>query len=545
MKISNARLLRFVSFDVIHRLFFVIDYSSAIFKYLIAPLYLKFYFIVKKLYQNNIFGVLDREMLYWSNKEKELLSLGNGYNSSIDNLGLLPYHIERLKRMTQEQFEVVIADIDQDGSFLSYFGPVLNARVVNKDNWLKRTKFDLQLVVTNGSVGVKKIFKKNKISFLNEVRALYYLRGCGCNVPAIQAIDFNNISITVSYISGRVLRTELFEKAMVLNDRQSKANAQSFLLTDTATEKMRIEKCKQVLGDVIDKCFIEFLFVELKKLHAAGFIWNDLKYGNVIIEQQSNLPFLIDFEASGHYPTLFKESFCILRDKEIARFNQLFNTDKICNRKRIQNRIDQERNCELYAPVYWGAGLHLGNVSDVETGFGRWQYILKRNIPNFVKKRILDLGANNAFNSIQLLRNGAYEAVAIELQNKFIEQGAFIKDVFEYYDNKVYNLKHVQNNMQNVSEMNLGKFDIVLALCCIYYLDDAAISKLISYISTITDILVLQCNTELSPDRIDAHVYTKASVEYNLMTLVRNGFPHTQVIGFPGYNRPLIIARKT
>lgn len=58
-------------------------------------------------------------------------------------------------------------------------------------------------------MGVKKHYNGNRLSFVNEINALYNLRLSGCNVPAIMDIDFNNLTLTFSYILGTVVREVL------------------------------------------------------------------------------------------------------------------------------------------------------------------------------------------------------------------------------------------------------------------------------------------------------------------------------------------------
>ena len=121
---------------------------------------------------------------------------------------------------------------------------------------------------------------------------------------------------------------------------------------------------------------------------------------------------------------------------------------------------------------------------------------------------------------------------------------AVLKDAFEWMDNKSYRFKYVHGNMVNLANMNLGKFDAVSAFCSIYYLDDAEIEKLIQYISSISNIMVVQCNHAKNIGRKSEHTYVKASLSYNLKALKENGFSKTKVFSPKGYARPLIVAER-
>ncbi len=281
-------------------------------------------FTIKKYY------CADEEMQYWRQNKEELLRLGkSGYRIKIEDLGLNQEKLELLKKTQQQSDEVAIAEIDQDGFLLSHFGLIRNVPTVSEKQFLVRKRSSLKLVAINGYVGVKKDYKGNKLSFVNEIRALYNLGLAGCNVPAIMDVDFDNLTLTLSYILGSVLREELAKRGAVLRDRDVDNNPDFVRLNPKEKRLKRIQEGKRVLYNVIDSQFVEDLFTELNKIHASGFILNDIKYGNIIIEKKSGKPYLIDFEAVRRYPNLGKNSFRILRNQNIKKFNLHFDTEKL------------------------------------------------------------------------------------------------------------------------------------------------------------------------------------------------------------------------
>jgi SAM-dependent methyltransferase len=157
--------------------------------------------------------------------------------------------------------------------------------------------------------------------------------------------------------------------------------------------------------------------------------------------------------------------------------------------------------------------------------------------------RILDLGANNGFNALQMLRAGAHEVIGVEIDPAAIEQGLFVKQLFEWADNTDYRFSYVQGSHAEAGSMNLGKFNLVTAFCTLYYLTPDAMARTVSDLSAVTDALVLQCNNERSIERDDPETFRKASLPFNVALVRNNGFPNVAVIQRPGSDRPLVIGR--
>lgn len=542
--ITNDRLRRAVQFPrlIKENGFLLRLIFPSISGVVLTSVYLRFLLKIKRIIE---ICAVNREIDLWQGKKKEILSNGCKVpKATINDLGL---DIEQRRVLEETQLhlrKVVIAEVDQDGFFLSYFGPIKDFPMVSSEQFVERKKYRIRLVLMDGNLLVEKDFRGAKVFFINELRTLYTIGLAGCNVPSIIDVDFDNCVLYLSFISGGVLREELAKKGAILRDRDAFNNSTYAKLNEKKKRLRRINEGKQKMYEVVDSRFVEELFVELTKIHSARFIWNDIKYGNIIIEEKTGRPFLVDFENARYYPNLNKNAFSSFRDKDIELFNLHFGKNYL-SRERLKKQIKvmMKQDPHIYAPVYFGAGLCLGNIWNVQSGYGRWHYILKEHLPPFTGKRILDLGANNAYNSIQLLRNGAREVIGIELEDNQINLGRLVKAGFEWIDNANYNFKYIHANMKEIPTMNLGKFDMVLALCSLYYLGEEEIHEVAQYISTITDLFVLQCNTAVLL-RSNPRTYEKASVDYALNIMENIGFSNVSVIAPSGYCRPLVIGKK-
>ena len=223
-----------------------------------------------------------------------------------------------------QSHRVELGEIDQDGFLLSKVGTISNVPSVSKKQFLTRKRFSLRVVAIDGYVCIEKHYKGNKSSFVNEIEAHYHLGRAGCNIPVIMDVDFDNLTLTFSYISGPVLREELARRGAVVRDRDIEENPELTLSDKRKRAINRIPECRRILSEVIDSQFTELIFAELNKIHKARFIWNDIKYGNIIIEGRSGEPYLIDFDWALRFPELGKKAFEMLSNRDIEKFNACF-----------------------------------------------------------------------------------------------------------------------------------------------------------------------------------------------------------------------------
>ncbi|MBN2594548.1 MAG: hypothetical protein JXA81_13650, partial [Sedimentisphaerales bacterium] len=167
----------------------------------------------------------EKKMQYWRQNKQLLLSLvDTGYKTTIQQLGLDWDKIASSASSRQQLNKVVLGEIDQDGFLLSKIGKISNIPNISQEQFLARKRFDLRVVVIDGYVGIEKHYKGNKSSFVNEIEAHYHLGRAGCNIPVIMDVDFDNLTITFSYILGPVLREELAKRGAAVRDRDIEEN---------------------------------------------------------------------------------------------------------------------------------------------------------------------------------------------------------------------------------------------------------------------------------------------------------------------------------
>jgi hypothetical protein len=435
--------------------------------------------------------------------------------------------------------EITLASIDQDGFLRPRFEQFWAAPCVDADAFLPRERFELLVVDRDGWVGVRKNFRGSKIAFVNELEAALDLAAAGCHVPAILSVDFERLSIIFAYVNGVVVREALARAGAPMRDRDVSPGRATF--GDHRIQQKRRVAGRRLVDKVFDPEAIARIGKALLAIHRAGYTLEDVKYGNVIIEATTNTPYLVDFEWALPLRRFSRATATYLRDRDSDKLNRLFGTSLLT--AKALRRIRLVPGVNMYSPFYAGAGIRWGAIWNPEAGMLRWRHMLSKHVPIPHGGRVLDLGANNGFNALQMLRAGANEVIGVEIEPAAIEQGLFVKRVFEWADNTEYRFSYIHGSHADIGSMNPGRFDLITALCTLYYLSTAAMRKTVSDLAGLTDVLVLQCNNERSIGRSDPETYTKASLPFNIELVRNNGFPNVSVIERRGSNRPLVIAR--
>jgi tRNA A-37 threonylcarbamoyl transferase component Bud32/SAM-dependent methyltransferase len=486
-------------------------------------------------------------MRRWQQRRDEILTAAAPRpRTTLDDLALQPDQLQAIRSALAGQEEVVIAEIDQDGFYLSHFGPLAGLPMTDSAAFLPRRRFGVQLVARKNGVGVKKRYAGRKERFLHELYALHTLAAAGCRVPALLDVDFQDLSITSSLVPGETLRERLAQHASVMRDRDAAREPGMAHLPAAQRLAMCVENGARVVHRVVDQAFLDEIYRQLQIIHSAKVVWGDVKTGNVIIEKGTGLPWLVDFDTAIDCRRMNRFSFRALCDADIEAFNRHTGSDRWTYRRIRQHQAAHAGKLldgPLYAPAYIGYGIRIGPIWSRGSGFGRWHYILKESLPQVAGKRILDLGANNGLTSLEMLRAGAREVVALELSDEAIRQGETLRRLYEWADNRPYPLRYAQGNMADLPDMDLGRFDMAIALCCLYYLESEDMQRVTRQVSQLAPVFVLQANHNPNLRRPSEALVQRSRIEYLEELLRSSGFGDTTVVSRRGYLRPLVIGR--
>lgn len=287
----------------------------------------------------------------------------------------------------------------------------------------------------------------------------------------------------------------------------------------------------------------------LLAIHRAGYVLDEIREDSILIADDGSAV-VTGLENVLPLEGLSRDMSVYLRDFDRDSFNRLFGTRLLTGRY-LRRRdsapvaIDQPENDAAadfaYASIVVRDDVHWGNIWNTDVGSARWNFILKDHLPIPRGGRVLDLGTNVGLNPLQMLRHGAASAIGIELDPKKALNAEVLKAAFEWLDNRSYDFSCIRASFADLPALGLGRFDLVTALCSLYYLSEQEMRDVVAYIRTITDVLVLQCNTDRLIKRADEETFEKASIEFAVEVLEQARFAKIEVIAPPGYSRPLVI----
>lgn len=458
---------------------------------------------------------------------------------TLQELGLQDAEYARLEQLLTQSKRVILGEIDRQGRLLSFFGPIPNFELVTRERFQPRTRFIVRLVALGNVVGIEKSYQERTAAFLNELTILALLAQARCQVPAILDVDLNGRILTTSYIGGRVLRQELVERgARLSTDARSQRSIPNELLPEEAFA-MRLSEGKRLLTQVLSKQATQDLFDELRKIHAAGVISNDIKYGNVIYDTRAGKLYWFDFDHAFYEAYAHRLPIRLLRDQDIEKFNAFFGTEHL-TAARLRKIIAARRALaphDWQTPVYFGSGLALGSLWNARRGFGCWEGFLKHHLPAVQGKRILDVYVNNAFYSMQMARRGA-EVLALEPSQKFLEQARLVQAGIEWADNACYPVKLVGASPYEIRYAPDSPFDYVTALHGITIADRASAARMVRHIARLGETFILFSGFCLADDEL-------LTPKECARILRDNGFPKVESIDADRNGWRLFIGSKT
>jgi glycosyltransferase involved in cell wall biosynthesis/2-polyprenyl-3-methyl-5-hydroxy-6-metoxy-1,4-benzoquinol methylase len=446
-------------------------------------------------------------------------------------------------RKGSPEAELLLGTIDDDGRVLWRFGPLPGLPSVSDAQFVDRRRFGLSIILCKDSLLICKDYRGDHETFVREWAALTHLAG-KVNVPAVHHVNESRTLLYRNLILNKTIRELLVTSgATILN-----ADTSSDASLKTLNQKERTEavwtRGRDLLPKIVDEEFLQRLEEQLEAAHREGVVGISITWGNVVVEEATNTPWLIDLDKARILQSRDSISFQLLRDDERVLFNQVYNRHLITESTAREALASHGLKMGgWYAPIDFGKGLTTAGFWSTDNGTGRWAYLNKPVLKELLAgKRILDLGSNNGIMPMMMLRDGAKEVLGVELSPENVECAQFVRRVFEWRDGQRYQLQMHRGNMLDVLRCDWGRFDIITAFCSLYYLEPDEMAAVVRKAAELAPVMILQAKTDTRKTATENKAQ-KSSLPFLKNMLEKNGFPHVEVVAPKQFTRPLLIAR--
>lgn len=406
---------------------------------------------------------------------------------------------------------------------------------------VERQRSRLELLCTEQGLAVRKSFfgPEAKRRFVHEVSVLRHLMAADCDVAPILGFDPSKLAVTTPYLGPSVEQLLTDRGACLTGPELSERAGRSLSPREVHAGYFRegsrvVEESQLVDPDEI----LELL----RSAHRSGVTVREVSYSNVVQREDGRLS-LIDFEAATLHRSPRSIACLVDRDRDIESFNLAFGR-QAPTRGRLQAAAIASAVWPLdnvYGVAYVGRGVRLGRLFNPSSGFGKWHFLVRWALPNPMGLSAISLGSNNAAIELQMLRAGAKKIVCYEMNEDFRAQAAFLKEAFEWADNRAYDLEIRPDNMVAVME-DSSTYDLAMALCSLYYLSEVEMRAVTQHLSAIAKSMALQCNVGTNIGRDDLDQYRRASVEFAVRMAAEAGFQAPRPIVPARYSRPMVLA---
>lgn len=427
--------------------------------------------------------------------------------------------------------EIVIGRIDRDARVLGVYGELPGVDNIGEAEFENRRRYLVDLVLIGDHVLIRKDFRGNRAGFVNEWHTVVTLYGKAL-APAVYLADEENARLYLEFIPGPTMGPALSEAKTL--DKQSDNDPELEPLSEN---------------------FLTALEDELDKIHACAVACLDTTPGNVIINPATGVPRFVGFEIARVHRSTSSPLFLFHRDRDRTVFNRTYDRNLMTEKsarvalEALTSRANEEsKHADWYGPIDFGNGLTVGSVWSTDTGMGRWEYLNRGVMAPLVRgKRVLDLGSNNGVMPMMMLRAGASEVVGFEYSSDHIEAARVVHKLFEWRDMRRYRFEIRNSDMLAILHDDLGGFDLVTALCSLYYLSVEDMARVVRRAFELAPTVVLQANVDTPPTQAQVdpsdprEKEQKSSIPFLKQLLEENGFPNVAVHAPKGFSRPLLV----
>jgi len=235
---------------------------------------------------------------------------------SLDRVGLAVEQRDAVRQQTVEGRTVVLAVIGRYSLFVPRFKELNIAAHLSNVHVARKHKQVELVALPGGAIGVRKQYR-SRWRFFCELRALQALHGRGCRVPDILDVDFKAPAVVTAYIPGPTANDFLAPICSAARADYDRGTPKH-MLPRRGDWGVRLAAMRKAAAVALPASLGAQVAEQIRLLHGARIIWGNITYLNIVVEEGTGLPWLVDFDYSGYFPRLMEPLFAALSDREAA-----------------------------------------------------------------------------------------------------------------------------------------------------------------------------------------------------------------------------------
>ncbi len=335
---------------------------------------------------------------------------------------------------------LVLGSIDRYGRTYCPFGELPVSSPVNREDFMPRVRFALDIVIRGDHLLLRKDFAVNSPSFVSRIanrlrrgptewsyshrksfgRDWYFLallKEAGAEVPQVVNVDEDNHVLEIDFVTGKTVE-ELIESQIAPDPTAS---------LDKQKEVVRT-RSSSLVQEVLPPGFIDQLRKQLDLAHSLGVVSIDMSYQHILVHPVSGNPVEVDFERTMQFSRTDK-LFHHKRDRDRSDFNRPYGTDLMTERDARRELGSHTWN----EPMDLGLGLTVGKYWSTRSGTGQWECEIYPVIADLIKGRsVLDLSGGDGLYACLLSRSGARRVVAVVDGDEERGKTELLRRIFEW-----------------------------------------------------------------------------------------------------------------
>jgi len=420
--------------------------------------------------------------------------------------------------------EVLLGRIDQGGRVLCIHGELPFVQRIAEDEFFSRMRNDLDIVLRDGLVLLKKAYGTHRMAFVREWFNLKLLER-KAHVPHVWKADKTRFTLYVNFILGETFRDVMSRQGVSFETKIG----------------YRGDRHLKVAGE-IQKCFSRDILKSLEEqincIHRCRIARLDIKVGNFLIGLDRKI-YILDFEYPYYLPTWIP-FFYVLRDRDRELLNKRLSINLLTERsvRRAFHHYQENPSAlgDSSISMDFGIGLTKGTWWRSDASSALWESYLRNILPDYRDKRILNLGSTEAVFPMLMLRHGAREVVCVEPNRKTQDRIRFIHGVFEWRDNRDYPLKIAAENGMYLERQDIGPFDLITAFGGLISFSDSGIEKIIERSASLAPRMVV-----CVPKKANGSEHAQGDVDKWIYAYMRCFYRNVDVYSPRGYTKSFLI----